>query len=139
MKGLLFIKIVTALVWPSADSRDREPLLNGKDQYNWPPCTNWFRSAACYTKNNSTSQAILLRRTTVLSLSPSIRVPWLSCVTPVSIMRSMCVFKPRLIRFLFLILVSADDICLPYMIKASFTQAMLAAIFAERFSNYYHF
>ncbi len=27
-------------------SHTKEPLLKGKDQYSWPPCTNYFRSAA---------------------------------------------------------------------------------------------
>ncbi len=30
---------------------DREPLQKGKAQYNWPPWTNEFRSAAFYIEN----------------------------------------------------------------------------------------
>ncbi len=28
----------------------REPLLKGKDQRGWPPCTSWLRSALLYKK-----------------------------------------------------------------------------------------
>ncbi len=31
-------------------TKTRESLLNGKDQYSWPPCTIYFRSAAFQSK-----------------------------------------------------------------------------------------
>ncbi len=57
----------------------KEPLLKGKAQYNWPPCTNLFRTAAfdidiiyLFTK-----QPTLERRSTVLSLPLQLVFPGL--------------------------------------------------------------
>ncbi len=47
------------------------PLLKGKAQYSWPPCTNKFRTDTFDNANIiyfSTKQATLMRRSTVLSL-----------------------------------------------------------------------
>jgi hypothetical protein len=57
-------------------SYDREPLLKGKAQCGWPPCTYSFQSAAFYIAiilYFLNKQIILIRRSTVLGL-PSI--PW---------------------------------------------------------------
>ncbi len=35
----------------TALARVREILLKGKAQYDWPPCTNQFRSAPLYIEN----------------------------------------------------------------------------------------
>ncbi len=46
----------------------------------WPPCTNQFRSAPFYNENNIyffiKQEDTLMRRLSVLSLSPSVRTPW---------------------------------------------------------------
>jgi hypothetical protein len=63
----------------------RESLLKGKNQYNWPPCTYKFRLAVFNTICLCvwvfffffTQQANLRRRSTVLILSRSVRIPWL--------------------------------------------------------------
>jgi len=34
------------LLFQQFEAITRETLLNGKAQYGWPPCTNWFISAA---------------------------------------------------------------------------------------------
>ncbi len=49
----------------------RELLLKGKDKCSWPPCTKKFKSAAFHNENIIyffTKEAILFRRSTVLSL-----------------------------------------------------------------------
>jgi hypothetical protein len=50
----------------------RELLLNRKDQLGWPPCINYFRSAASNIENISfcilLKQAVLLRKSIVQSL-----------------------------------------------------------------------
>ncbi len=33
------------------DGCAKESFLKGKDQYNWPPCTNYFASAVFYSEN----------------------------------------------------------------------------------------
>jgi hypothetical protein len=57
-----------------------EPLLKGKIQYNWPPCTNLFKTAVFNIANTIyflTSQAILMRRSTVLIFSFQLAFPGL--------------------------------------------------------------
>ncbi len=61
--------------------KSMEYLLQGKDLYNGPPCTHFFRSAHFYIENISTfvtEQVTFMRRSTVLSLSPAVSVPWLN-------------------------------------------------------------
>jgi len=56
----------------------REALQKGKDQYGWPPCTYWFRSAAfqtetiflCLYKTTNFNEEINRTRP-----SPSVRLP----------------------------------------------------------------
>jgi hypothetical protein len=58
----------------------REVWQKGKAQYRWPHCSN-FRSAPFYIENITkvfSKQASLLRRSTVLSLPPSVSIPWTS-------------------------------------------------------------
>ncbi len=53
--------------------RDKEPLLKGKAQYGWPPCTNQFRSVAFDIANiiySFTKGVTVMRRSIVLSLLP---------------------------------------------------------------------
>ncbi len=57
---------------------NREPLLKGKAQYNWPPCTNYFQSAAFDNANIFyffVKQATLVRRSTVHEPFLPVRVP----------------------------------------------------------------
>ena len=56
----------------------REALQKGKDQYGWPPCTYWFRSAAFQTE----TIFFCLYKTTYLDKEvnrthhfPSVRLP----------------------------------------------------------------
>ncbi len=71
-----------SFIWLIPDNRNsislsRESSLKGKDQYNAPPCTNQFRSAAFSAAKIFflfTKQAMLKRRSVVLS--PLVRVPW---------------------------------------------------------------
>ncbi len=68
-----------AEVFGCANSWIREALLKGKDQYGWPPCTYWFRSAAFQTE----ILFLLFYKTTYLNEehtdpSPSVRLPWLN-------------------------------------------------------------
>jgi hypothetical protein len=51
----------------------REPLFKGKAQYNWPACTNLFKSVLLYIENINhfiTKQATLMRRSTEQSILP---------------------------------------------------------------------
>jgi len=59
-------RLIENIYWVA---QTRETLLKGKSQYSWPPCTNWFRSAPF------TTQATLMRRSTVLSLSLQLLFP----------------------------------------------------------------
>jgi hypothetical protein len=64
--------------WPN---NSRKHLYNKWRWSNnvWPPCTNQFRSAPFYNENIIyffTTQDTLMRRLTVLSVSPSVRTPW---------------------------------------------------------------
>jgi hypothetical protein len=64
-------------------SQGREPLLKGKDQYRWPPCTKEFRSAAFYIENLFflfTKQPILMRRSIVLSREGYLSIYLFVCV-----------------------------------------------------------
>ncbi len=73
-----FIEYPIKVSYLTAKGPSREPLLNGKDQYGWPPWTNTFRSAAFdYAKNIYffTKQATLMRRSTVLSLPVQLVFP----------------------------------------------------------------
>ncbi len=73
ISNLARYKVITAI---------REPLLKGKASYSWPPCTNYFRSAAFDTSNIIyllTNQANFMRRSTVLSLSLQLVFPATIC------------------------------------------------------------
>jgi hypothetical protein len=52
---------------PEECAKPGNPLLKGKIQYDWPSCTNWFRSTAWKEVNCTETE-----------LSPSVRVPWLN-------------------------------------------------------------
>ncbi len=56
----------------------RESLLKGKDNYGWPPYTNYFRSAAFYYENTFfyffTKQG--RKEANGTEPTPSVRVPW---------------------------------------------------------------
>ncbi len=63
----------------------RESLMKGKDQYRWPPCTNWFISAALNNEKifflihkNKTSY---LNKSTVLNLLFQLELPNLSSIS----------------------------------------------------------
>ncbi len=53
----------------------REPLLKGKAQYSWPPCTNSFRSAAFDIGNKTSYLNEEVNGTELVSLRP-VTIGW---------------------------------------------------------------